>query len=177
MNILDYLLAAILVYCLIRGIFRGLVKELSSIIGALGGLYAAYTYYGVVARQLEGWVADGGWLNIISCVVLFFSVYISVSILGIIIKYFMNIAFLGWTDRICGAGLGAVKGILITAALLTVLTTFLPKNAPVLRDSLIARNMARVSHTLIRAASKDMKNLFSLKMRELNKSWSSKNQL
>ena len=177
MNILDFLLAAILAYCLIRGIFRGLVKELSSIIGVLGGLYAAYTYYRVVAGQLENWITDTGWLNIISCLVLFFGVYITVSILGTIIKYFMNIVFLGWTDRICGAGLGALKGILIAAALLTVLTTFLPKNAAVLRDSLIARNMAQVSQTLIQAASKDMKNLFSLKMRELNKSWSSKNQL
>lgn len=177
MNILDYLLAAILVYCLIRGIFRGLVKELASIIGALGGLYAAYAYYRVVARQLEGWISNGAWLNIISCLILFFSVYITVSILGTIIKYFMNIVFLGWTDRICGAGLGALKGFLITAVLLTVLTTFLPENAAVLRDSLIARNMARVSQTLIRAASKDMKNQFSLKMRELNKSWSSKNHL
>jgi membrane protein required for colicin V production len=32
----------ILSYGLIRGIFRGLVREISSIVGVLGGFYAAY---------------------------------------------------------------------------------------------------------------------------------------
>ena len=177
MNLLDYLLVAVLAYCLIRGIFRGLVKELSAIIGALGGLYAAYTYYRVVAGLLHGWISNPGWLNIVSCLILFLGVYITVSILGLMIKYFMNIVFLGWTDRICGAGLGAVKGFLIVAAVITVLTTFLPKNSSLLNGSLVARNMARVSHTLIQGASKDMKKLFSLKMKELNKSWSSKKSI
>ena len=175
MNPLDYLLAAILVYCLVRGIFRGLIKELSSIIGVLGGLYAAYTYYRVLAEPLSGLITDTAWLSIVSSLILFFGVYLAVSILGVVIKYFMNIVFLGWTDRICGAGLGAVKGLLMAAALITVLTTFMPKNAPILRNSLVARNMARVSETLIQAASKDMKNLFGQKMKELSKSWSSRN--
>jgi membrane protein required for colicin V production len=34
----------------IRGIFRGLVRELASIVGVLGGFYAAYSYYPHVAQ-------------------------------------------------------------------------------------------------------------------------------
>ncbi|MEJ2041405.1 MAG: CvpA family protein [Desulfosarcinaceae bacterium] len=177
MNLLDYLLAAILVFCLIRGIFRGLVKELSSIIGVMGGLYAAYTYYPHVARILSGWIGNAGWLNIASCLVLFFGVYLIVSILGVVIKYFMNIVFLGWTDRLCGAGLGAVKGLLISAVMLTVLITFLPGNAAILRESLAARYMRQVSQTLIHIASRDTKSMFALKMKELRKSWSRKSHL
>jgi len=37
MNPFDTIIAIILGYCLIRGFFRGLIKELSSIIGVLGG--------------------------------------------------------------------------------------------------------------------------------------------
>jgi membrane protein required for colicin V production len=175
MNLLDFILVVILAYCLIRGIFRGLVKELSSIIGVLGGLYAAYAYYPLVAKWLSKWIKNTGYQHILSCLVLFLGVYLIVSLAGVIIKYFMNIVFLGWTDRLCGAFLGTVKGLLLAAILILVLTTFLPKNASILRDSIITRNMMHVSATLVRAASKDMKLLFSAKMKELNKSWHNKN--
>jgi membrane protein required for colicin V production len=171
MNLLDYLLAVILVYCLIRGIFRGLIKELSSIVGVLSGLYAAYTYYPRLARLLQRWISNVGYLNIVSCLVLFIGVYIIVSVIGVMIKYFMSVAFLGWIDRVGGALLGAIKGGLIAAVLILIFTTFLPKNAPVLRGSMGARHMMRVSATLVQLASSDMKHLFISKKRELNKTW------
>ncbi|MBW2176094.1 MAG: CvpA family protein, partial [Deltaproteobacteria bacterium] len=43
MTILDVLMIVIVGFCLIRGVFRGLIKEISSIIGVFAGYYAAYT--------------------------------------------------------------------------------------------------------------------------------------
>lgn len=174
MNLLDWVLAVILGYCLIRGIFRGLIKELSSIIGVLAGLYGAYTYYPHLAKLLARWISDTGYLNIISFLLIFIAVCIIVSMLGVMIKYLMNISFLGWTDRLGGALFGTVKGGLIVAVLVLVLTTFLPKNTPVLRDSVGARYMMQVSATLVHLVSKDMKQLFSTKKNELNKAWQTK---
>lgn len=174
MNLLDYVLIVVLGYCLIRGIFRGLIKELSSIIGVFGGFYAAYSYYPLVAQPLSRWIANSGYLNIISFLILFVTIYLIVSITGVVIKYLMNVVFLGWTDRVCGALCGAIKGLLIAMVLILVLTTFLPKNAAVLRDSLVARNMMQFSATLVRVTSHDMKNLFGTKMKELNKTWHGK---
>lgn len=174
MNLLDILLGAVVLYCLVRGIFRGIAKELSSIVGALGGLYAAYTYYPIVAVRLSRWLHDPAYLNIASCLLLFFGVYFVVSMLGVLIKYFLNIVFLGWADRLCGALFGSVKGLLISAVLIIVLTAFLPKNAAIVRESLVARYMARVNTTLVIAASRDMKKLFSGKMKELHKTWNGK---
>lgn len=174
MNLLDYVFIVILGYCLIRGIFRGLIKELSSIVGVLAGLYGAYTYYPHLAKFLARWISDTGYLNIISCLLIFIGVYLVISALGVMIKYFMNIAFLGWTDRLAGALFGAVKGGLIIAALILILTTFLPKNTHVLRDSMGARYMMQVSATLVQLASKDMKQLFGTKKDELSKAWQTK---
>jgi membrane protein required for colicin V production len=100
-------------------------------------------------------------------------VYIIVSVIGVMIKYFMNIVFLGWTDRLCGAFFGAVKDVLIAAVLILILTTFLPKNTAILKDSFAARHMMTVSATMAKVASKEMKALFGPKMKELNKSWKS----
>lgn len=173
MNLLDIVLIAILAFCLIRGIFRGLIKELSSIVGVLGGLYAAYTYYGLLAKALSRWITNVDYLYIISCLIIFAVVYLVVSVIGIMIKYFMNIVFLGWTDRLCGAFFGAVKGILIAAVLILILTTFLPKNSAILKDSFAARHMMKVSATMAKVASKEMKAMFGPKMKELNKTWKS----
>jgi membrane protein required for colicin V production len=174
MNLLDYLLVAILGYCLVRGIFRGLVKELSSIIGVLGGFYAAYTYYPQMAKPLGHWIENTGYLNILSFLILFVGIYLVVSITGVMIKHLMNIVFLGWVDRIGGALFGAVKGFLITTVVILILTTFLPKNAAILRQSLVSQYMIHFSATLVKVAPKEMKHRFGEKMYELRQSWQSK---
>jgi membrane protein required for colicin V production len=173
-NFLDIIIVTILGYCVIRGIFRGLIKEISSLIGVLGGFYAAFTYYQILAKALSKWITNTGYLNIISFFIIFCGIFLIISILGIIINYLLKIAFLGWTDRICGAGFGAIKGILIASVLLLTLTSFLPKNAPVVKDSLLAPHVTLVSEKMAKVVSKDMKKAFSDKIAALKKSWKKK---
>lgn len=156
---------------MIRGVFRGLIKELSSIIGVLGGFYAAYSYYMVLARPLSRWISNVSYLNISSFLIIFCGVLIIISILGVVIKYVLNIAFLGWVDRICGAGFGIIKGILIASVLLITLTAFLPRNAPVIKNSMLAPHVTLVSEKMAKVVSKDMKRNFTAKLAELKKAW------
>jgi membrane protein required for colicin V production len=171
MNLLDYVLIVMIGYCLVRGIFRGLIKELSSIIGVLGGFYAAYSYYPLLAKQLSRWITNAGYLSIFSFLVIFVVVFLVVSLTGVVIKYLMNVSFLGWTDRICGALFGSAKGLLITVVFLLALTTFLPKNVAILRQSWVARYLMDVSAYLVQVTPKQMKQSFSTKMKEYHKSW------
>lgn len=171
MNLLDYVLFGVVGYCLVRGIFRGLIKELSSIIGVMGGFYAAYSYYPLLAKQLSRWVTNTGYLSIFSFLMIFLLVFLAVSLTGVVIKYLMNISFLGWTDRICGALFGSAKGLLITVVLLLVLTTFLPKNAAILKQSWVARHLMDSSACLIQVTPKEMKQSFGTKVKEYHKSW------
>lgn len=171
MNKFDMLIIAILAFCVIRGLFRGLIKELSSIIGVLAGFYAAYSYYMVIAKLLSRWISSAAYLNILSFLILFCGVFFIVSILGVVIKYVLDIAFMGWIDRVCGAGFGMVKGILIISILLITFTAFLPKNASFVKDSVLASHVASVSERMARIVSKDLKSEFSSKISELKKSW------
>jgi len=171
MNLFDIIVIVILGYCLIRGIFRGLVKELSSIIGVFGGFYAAYTYYPVLAKPLSKWIDNAGYLNILSFLIIFCGVFIIISILGIIINYLLKIVFLGWLDRVSGAMFGAMKGILIVSVLLIALTAFLPKGTPVIKDSLLSPYVTLVSEKMAKVISKDMKHDFSTKIATIKKAW------
>ncbi len=171
MNPFDTIITIILGYCLIRGFFRGLIKEISSIIGVLGGFYAGYTYYLEIARPLSAWISNPAYAKILAFLLLFCGVFIFVSIIGVIIKYLMNIAFLGWVDRICGVIFGMAKGVLIASVLLMILTAFLPKGAPMIKDSLLAPHVSRVSEIMAQLVSKEMKLEFSTKIVELKKFW------
>ncbi len=171
MNPFDTIITIVLGYCLIRGFFRGLIKEISSIIGVLGGFYAGYTYYLEISRPLSAWISNPAYAKILGFMLLFCGVFIFVSIIGVIIKYLMNIAFLGWVDRICGVFFGIAKGILIAAVLLMMLTAFLPKGAPMIKDSILAPYVSRVSEIMAELVSKDMKLEFSTKIVELKKFW------
>ena len=81
MNPFDIFIIIVLSYSIIRGLFRGLVKEVSSIIGVLGGFYAAYSYFPMAAKLLAGIVKDESYLNILSFLIIFCGVLIVVSIL------------------------------------------------------------------------------------------------
>jgi membrane protein required for colicin V production len=170
-NFLDYLLALILAYCLVRGIFRGLIKEFTSIIGVLGGFYFAYTYYPQVAEPIRKWVAVAAYANILGFLILFVGVYLVISIAGMVIKYLMNIAFLGWTDRLLGALFGTLKGVLIVAVMVAMLTTFLSERTIILKESLIVRRVNGISGLMIRAASGDVQNVYAMHLKELQKNW------
>ena len=165
------LAVVILAFCVIRGIFRGLIKELSSVIGVLAGFYAAYTYYMGIAKILSHWMSDTAYINILSFLIIFCFIFFVISIIGVIIKYILNIAFMGWFDRFCGAGFGLIKGVLIVSVLFIIFTAFLPQGAPFVKDSVLAPNIALVSEKMAKVVSKDMKEQFTSKIEELKKAW------
>ena len=171
MNPFDILIIIILVYCVVRGLFRGLVKEVSSIFGVLGGFYAAYSYYPLVANLLTRLVADEAYRNILAFLIIFCCVLILINVLGIIIKYLLNVAFLGWVDRVFGLLFGMTKGILIVSVLFIILTTFLTKGAPIIKNSLLAPHVMLVSENMAKVVSADMKRKFQKNLDELKNAW------
>ena len=171
MNPFDILIIVILGYSLIRGLFRGLVKEISSIIGVFGGFYAAYTYYKTLAKLFSGLINDVSYLNILSFLIIFCGVLIVVSFLGVIIKYLLNIAFLGWVDRIGGLIFGITKAILIVSVLFISLTAFLPKGSAFIKNSVLAPHVSWVSENMAKVVSQEMKIDFMTKLGELKKAW------
>lgn len=171
MNPFDILIIVILGYSLVRGLFRGLVKEISSIIGVLGGFYAAYSYYKHLGNLLSGVIHDVSYLNILSFLIIFCGVLILVSALSVIIKYLLNIAFLGWVDRVGGVFFGLTKGILIISVLFISLTAFLPKGTAFIKNSILAPHVSWISENMAKVVSQEMKQDFTTKLGELKKIW------
>ena len=173
MNQLDLVLVTIMGYCLVRGLFRGLIKELSSIIGVAGGVYAAYSYYPLLSRQLALWITNPGYQKGISFLFIFTVICVVVGIVGGVIKYLMNIVFLGWADRLLGVLFGALKGVLIISVVVLALTTFLPRKPAIVEKSWVAQDTMRISAFLIQVTPPEMKERFAVKLKELSAVWRS----
>jgi membrane protein required for colicin V production len=174
MNLFDVVVVIILCFCLIRGGFRGLIKEISGIVGVIAGFYVAYIYYPQIAHRMSGWISNEGYCNILAFMIIFCVLFVAISVLGIIIRYILNKVSSGWADRIWGVLLGFAKGCLIVAVLFIALTAFLPKGTPFLQQSRLSPYVAKYAEVMVELISKDMKDDFKDKYKELKVGWSSK---
>jgi membrane protein required for colicin V production len=174
MYLFDIIIFVILLYCIVRGVFRGLLKEMSSLVGVLGGFYAAYTYYTEAGKYLGRWITNTDYLNIISFSAIFICVFLVISILGIIIKYILKVVFLGWVDRFFGAIFGIIKGILIGSVILLVFTAFYSGSSKIISSSKTAPYLAFISNKMIKVTPKDLKREYQTKIKEIEKDWEKK---
>jgi membrane protein required for colicin V production len=174
MNILDIVIIVIVGFCLLRGAFRGIVKEVSSIVGVLAGFYGAYTYYKPVAGMLASFITSSEYQNIAAFLVIFGGVFAAVSALGILIKMLLKVVFLGWVDRLCGAVFGFLKGVMICSVILMALTSFLSKNDSIVKNAKLAPFIAPVSQVFAGFSSREMNKTYMTKIHSLRDFWEKK---
>ncbi len=171
MNPLDILIVVVFGYEMVLGFFRGFMREITAITGVICGFYCAYTWYPQGAKFLSRWLSDPGYLKIFGFLIIFFGIYSLAWLIGILIRRMGGDTFEKWTDRISGLVFSAVKSILILSILLAVLVAFLPKNAPVLRNSALAPAVTPISAKLVSIIPNEMKKEFAEKFTHLRESW------
>jgi len=171
MNIFDVVIIVIVSFCLIRGIFNGLVGEVSGIIGVYAGFYGAYTYYPLITVYIEKLIKSSDIRNLVAFFILFCSIFMIVSLISLLIRKFLKFVFLGWVDRSLGLVFGGFKGILFVSVFFIMFTTFLPKGSNLLTDSKLSPYVAIVSKTMTVLVSKNTKNDFLKRLEGIQKSW------
>lgn len=173
MNFFDITIIIIISFCLIRGVFRGILGELANIVGVIAGFYGAYNYYREFTPLLEKWIANQALINIIAFFLLFSLIFGFIIIIAVGLEKLLKVAFLGWIDKTFGAVFGALKGILIAAVLFIVLTNIVPQNHTLLSQSTLAPYVARVSSVLTLFISKNMHQGVMEKLESMGKIWKS----
>lgn len=171
MGILDIIIIAVVGVCFIYGIFRGLIKEASSIIGVLAGFYAAYRYYALLSEQIAPWFTEANIASLVSFVVIFLVIFFLITFLGIMIRKALTVASMGWVDRVAGCIFGFVKGILLVAVLIIVLTAFLPRGNRILRESVLAPHVMQIAEALVELVPADLKTKFYEHLKSLKDYW------
>ena len=136
MSVADWIILAFLAFSVIGAAIEGFFHEAFHLAGlVVGYLLAAWQY-----PRLAEWFAPhlkSPWIGEIAAfLIIFFAVLIASGFAGRTARWVMKKAGLNTIDRILGAVLGLLKGVLVVAIVLTALTAFAPAEKWLARSQL-----------------------------------------
>jgi membrane protein required for colicin V production len=160
MNALDLIFLCSLVYFGGRGLQRGVISELISIAGILLGLYVADGHYLRLAPLAETLLAHSFYVQLAAYVLIFAVVMFLVRFIVVSLKHLLNVTILPWADLGVGLLAGIVRGGMVCALLLLVLSSYIP-SSPLVTRSAMAPAFAGAADFFARQIPHDL--LFLLK--------------
>ena len=114
MNYLDIIIAVILVVFGFGGWRKGIIIEITTLLGLGLGLYGAFHFSDFTADKLMHYVEiNPKYLNLIAFIVTFVVVALLVNVLGRIVSNLIKNLNLGFIDKIGGFLIGLAKGLLL----------------------------------------------------------------
>ncbi len=121
MGVLDIILAALLLFGLVRGFMKGLFVEVASLVALVAGVYGAIHFSNFAASFLEGrfdW--NKKTINITAFAITFVVIILAISLAGKALTKIADFAALGILNKLLGGVFGALKIGLILSVLLIV---------------------------------------------------------
>lgn len=121
MSIIDIVLAALLLFGFVRGLFKGLFVEVASLVALVLGIYGAIHFSYFASDILESKVDwNEKTINIVAFAVTFVIIVLTISLAGKALTKLADFAALGLLNKLLGGVFGALKIGLILSVLLIV---------------------------------------------------------
>lgn len=142
MNLLDIILLILLIPGTIRGISKGLLEQVVTLVGVVLAVYMAYHFSEPVCTWLDQYInVPETALHVVGFIVMLLGVLIIVMCVAKVLTHVADAASLGWLNR----ALGFVFAIAVSALILSVLiilfdtlnTKFELVKTPILNDSVL----------------------------------------
>ena len=123
MNSLDLGILIIASLFFVRGIFRGFVYELVTVVGLILGYIISITYLSLLSGYILAFFPSfpKTVVNLVSFFILFVGTNLLLRFVSNIITKTLKIAMLGWLNRVLGGVLGMLKSIIIMSILVFVI--------------------------------------------------------
>ncbi len=122
---LDIALMVIMGYFFLRGIFRGVVKEVVAVLGLFVAFWVASVYWPLGDEHLKVIFEMPGQRGVTSFILIFVVVYFLISIISIFVDKIIKLTISPVISALLGAVVGVIKGVLVCAILLAGAETFL----------------------------------------------------
>jgi len=113
MHFFDAIFLVLIILFTAIGLKRGFVRELFRLLAMVGGFICATVFYRAAAGHLGFLKVSGGVKVIISFVAVYVVVAVALQTVGYLLSKIARLIMLGWLDRLLGAVIGALKGLLL----------------------------------------------------------------
>jgi membrane protein required for colicin V production len=135
----DFILLAVIVGFLIKGLGGGFARVGVGFIATVVGIFCAFWSYGTPAAWIMPYVNSRPVANLLGFLVILIIFGIAGSVVGNILGSLFRWAGLSWLDRVGGAAFGLVQGVVVAVALVTVVLACSPEPPPdvVARSSVV----------------------------------------
>lgn len=137
MNWLDIIIIVIAALFGLCGLWQGAIKALFGLAGLLGGIALAGHYYQALASILSP--SGASWSGIAAYAIILAATLVVAGVIGWLVSHLVHITMLGWVDRLGGFILGAAIGSILCAAILAIISKYVPGSQTIISQSAIAR--------------------------------------
>ena len=122
MTTIDIIILIALGAGVIIGFMKGFIRQLASILGLIVGLLAAKALYTSLAVKLCPTVTDSMTVaQILAFVIIWIAVPLIFTLVASVLTKAMEAVSLGWLNRLLGAGLGALKYLLLVSLVVCII--------------------------------------------------------
>ena len=140
MQTIDIIIAALLLIGLISGLRDGLVKQIATLAGLIGGLLLGRAFYMPVGEWLVdvlGFSLEAAYVT--AFILILIVVPLLFSLVGWLVSKILSVICLGWINRLLGGLVGVLKFALLVGVIITGFEFFDQ------RDSLISEEKKEAS--------------------------------
>jgi len=172
MNAFDFVVLAVVAFGAIHGLRNGLLTMVTSFVALIAALYLASLHYSeaaaIIARQFG---TNPTLATVLGYVAVFLGVFVVVQFVGSMIVGVLTMASLGWIDRLAGGFLGGAIAAAMAGLAVMLLTTVLPANAALLRNSEAAPMLLAYDAMLVRYIPEEAKQAYQRNRDILIRAW------
>ena len=133
-NLFDIGVILFLLFFLARGLMRGLLSEVSGLIGIVGGLALARHFQPKLQPTMETLFSPGNTAGVAAFVLIFVFFLLCVALCSVALRKFMSITLTTWVDHLLGSVAGLAKGLLLCSVLFYIVQGFFP-NISLVQDA------------------------------------------
>lgn len=121
MGVLDIVFGCFLLYAIYNGLKNGLFVELASFVSLLVGVFVAIKFSGFMRSLIENNVSwSPKTISVISFGLTFLVVVISIHLLAKVFTGVASFAYLGWLNKLAGAGFSVLKTIVALSIVISL---------------------------------------------------------
>ncbi len=174
MNNLDYAIIGVTVFGALYGVSRGVLRMATSAASLVAGIYCATQYHsagGAMVERALGPSTGSTVIAVLGYIAVFAIVFAGIEAAGNILIRLLQIVHLNWADRLSGGLVGAAVAAVMAGFGMVMLTTFLPPDSMLMRESKLAPHLTAYNQALMAYVPAEIRDAYQLRRDALVRYW------